>query len=204
MSHPNMASLRLDDDDDDEPTDTDLFASPSNTPAPSTAKPTTATKPTPQQSKPKQSKQDLLEARNAQLTAELARIRSINTTIESVTSSLLVAKSNMSTVHTTVNNASTLLATWTRILSQTEHNQRLVLNPAWQGATRDLEDAENEGLKRQVEVERRVLEEERRRVEEERRREEEERRKIVVMEARGGVGRRGSTRAGARSGYTGV
>lgn len=58
-----------------------------------------------------------------------------------------------------MNNASTLLNTWMRILSQTEHNQRLVLNPSWRGATQDLSDVENERLQRRQEKERRLAEE---------------------------------------------
>lgn len=46
-----------------------------------------------------------------------------------------------------------------RILSQTEHNQRLVLNPSWRGATQDLSDMENERLQRRQEKERKLVEE---------------------------------------------
>jgi hypothetical protein len=196
-----MASLRLADD-NDSTVDSDLFASPSTTPAPK------STNKTSQSHAPKQSKQDAEDARNAQLSAELERIREVNRVIEGVTASLTKAKENMSTVHQTVSNASTLLATWTRILSQTEHNQRLVLNPSWQGATQDLEDQENEGARRQVEEQRRAQEEVRRREEEQRRREEEERRQAMApaVGTRGGTRGRGSVRGAASSGrgYTGV
>ncbi|KAG0155108.1 hypothetical protein PDIDSM_681 [Penicillium digitatum] len=61
----------------------------------------------------------------------------------------------METVSQTVTSASTLLNTWTRILSQTEHNQRLILNPNWQGATQDVVDIENQAIQRQQAAERR-------------------------------------------------
>lgn len=66
-------------------------------------------------------------------------------------------------VSQTVTNASTLLNTWTSILSQTEHSQRLILNPNWKGATQDLQDIENDALQKQRAAERRAAEEERRR-----------------------------------------
>ncbi len=42
------------------------------------------------------------------------------------------------------------------MLSQTEHNQRLILNPDWKGTTQDLLDVESEALRRQQEAERRA------------------------------------------------
>jgi DASH complex subunit Duo1 len=79
------------------------------------------------------------------------------------------------TVSRTVTSASTLLNTWTRILSQTEHNQRLILNPNWRGASQDLADIENEAVLKAQAAERRAAEEERRREEARRRAEDEER-----------------------------
>jgi hypothetical protein len=64
----------------------------------------------------------------------------------------------LQSVNQTVNSASTLLNTWTRILSQTEHNQRLILNHAWQGASQDQADQEQEAYARQQATERRELE----------------------------------------------
>ncbi|KAF1826406.1 uncharacterized protein K489DRAFT_297619, partial [Dissoconium aciculare CBS 342.82] len=119
-------------------------------------------------------------AREAQLKAELERIREVNSVIEGVTASLQKAKGNMNSVHSTVNNASTLLGTWTRILSQTEHNQRLILNPQWKGATQDLEDIENEDIRRQHDAQRRAAEEQRKREEAQRRAEEEERQRAIA------------------------
>lgn len=104
-------------------------------------------------------------------------------------------------------NASTLLNTWTRILSQTEHNQRLILNPEWKGATQDLQDAENETLRRQQEAERRAADLERRREEARRKAEDAERQKLVAPSTRG-TGTRGArggrgrgTARGTSSGY---
>ncbi len=113
----------------------------------------------------------------------------------------------MQTVSKTVDNASALLNTWTRILSQTEHNQRLILNPDWKGATQDLVDLENETLQKQQEAERRAAEAERRREEAQRKAEDEERRRAAgtaTYSTTRGVGRgvtrgraRGVTRGGA-------
>src|SRR5687768_8101573 len=105
----------------------------------------------------------------------------------------------MQTVSKTVDNASTLLNTWTRILSQTEHNQRLILNPNWNGATQDLLDIEAEALQKQQEAERRAAEAERRREEARRKAEEEERKRAAgtsgtsASSTRGGIGRGGVT-----------
>jgi len=85
-----------------------------------------------------------------------------------------VALTSVQVVSNTVSNASTLLNTWTRILSQTEHNQRLILHPGWKGATEDLAEQEAEALERQRAAERRAAEEEQRREDLRRRREEEE------------------------------
>lgn len=104
----------------------------------------------------------------------------------------------------TVNNASTLLNTWTRILSQTEHNQRLLLDPGWKGTTEDLAEQEAEALQRQQEAERRAREEEQRREELRRRREEEETKRRLApgtRPIRGTASSRGTaSRARARAG----
>jgi len=167
---PDLENLELEDDAED------LFASPSNSGA-------TTQKHTPtsgSSSAQKQRARSKSEAREARLRAELERVKEVNRVIEGVTAALTKARDNMGTVQRTVENASTLLATWTRILSQTEHNQRLILNPNWHGTTQDLEDDENEGLRRQQEAERRVLEDQRRREETQRRAEEEERKRAMA------------------------
>lgn len=94
-------------------------------------------------------------------------------------------------VSRTVDSASTLLNTWTRILSQTEHNQRLILNPNWQGAVQDVADMENEELLKQQAAERRERELQQQREAAARRAEEEERKRALVAGTRG---TRGTTR----------
>jgi hypothetical protein len=179
---PDIARLRLQDDEED------LFASPDK----HTSK---ADDPSANKSARSENRHDIQEARDARLQAELERVREVNKVIEGVTASLQKAKANMGTVHQTVNNASTLLATWTRILGQTEHNQRLILNPQWQGATQDLEEMENEEMRRQVEAERRAVEEQRRRDEAQRKAEEDERKRAAAAAAPArGVSRTRSTR----------
>lgn len=81
------------------------------------------------------------------------------------------------TVDQTVGAASVLLNTWTKILSQTEHNQRLILDPTWQGATQDIADIEEETQAKQDAAERRALEEQERKADMARKAEEDERRR---------------------------
>ncbi len=158
---------------------------------------------------PPDTEEDHFAAHEASLRRELSSVRTMNQVISGVINSLEKAKSNMETVSATVSNASTLLSTWTRILSQTEHNQRRILDPRWQGASQDIADAENEVLLRRQEKERREAEEARREEARLREEEEEERRRLTEgpatkgPRARGrGVGR-GTGRAGG-NGYVGV
>ncbi|KAJ4381939.1 hypothetical protein N0V85_008639 [Neurospora sp. IMI 360204] len=121
-----------------------------------------------------------IESREAALQRELEGVRKINQVIEGVIGTLERAKGNMGTVNRTIHSASHLLTTWTRILSQTEHNQRLLLNPSWKGATADLIEIEAEALERQREAERKAAEVERKREEARRKAEEEaERRRLA-------------------------
>ncbi|CAO2648107.1 Nn.00g090290.m01.CDS01 [Neocucurbitaria sp. VM-36] len=150
------------------------------------------------------------EAREAALRRELESIRNVNKVIEGVVESLQKAKDNMATVSKTVQNASTLLQTWTRILSQTEHNQRLILNPQWQGASQDLIALEEEEAHRQQAVQRRAAEEQARK-EAAARKMEEERRRAEAAPKSGTRGRGRGTRARGTStttsntgGYVGV
>ncbi|KAF2727688.1 hypothetical protein EJ04DRAFT_581868 [Polyplosphaeria fusca] len=150
------------------------------------------------------------EAREAALRRELESVRNVNKVIEDVVDSLQKAKDNMDTVSKTVHNASTLLQTWTRILSQTEHNQRLILNPQWQGATQDLADIQSEEVMRQQAAERREAEDQARREAAARRADDERRRAEATSKtgtrgrgSRGGVRSRG-TASTASSGYVGV
>ncbi|KAK8194463.1 DASH complex subunit Duo1-domain-containing protein, partial [Phyllosticta paracitricarpa] len=145
------------------------------------------------------------EAREAALKRELDQVRSVNKVIEGVVESLEKARSNMNTVHHTVNSASTLLHTWTRILSATEHNQRLILSPNWQGASQDVADIEADELAARQAAERREREEVVRREAALRKAEEDERRRAEAAarptSATGTRGRRGGLRgrAGASS-----
>ncbi|EXJ83027.1 hypothetical protein A1O3_06844 [Capronia epimyces CBS 606.96] len=99
-------------------------------------------------------------AREENLHRELESVRQVNDAIEGVIQSLGKAKDNMTNVNDTVNAASTLLNTWTRILSQTEHNQRLILDPSWRGASQDIADIEEEISEKQRAADRREIEEE--------------------------------------------
>ncbi|KAM0463056.1 hypothetical protein ACHAPV_003181 [Trichoderma viride] len=143
--------------------------------------------------------------RDAMLKKELDGVRKINEVIEGVIGTLQRAGGNMESVSKTVSNASTLLNTWTRILSQTEHNQRLILDPAWKGATDDLAEIEAEALRKQQAAARKAAEEEERKEELRRRREEDEQRRKLPASAaargargapsgRGARGARGRTR----------
>lgn len=203
-STPDAGKLSLEDEDVE-----DLFASPESGATTQKHTPSSQASSAHKHSRSRQRQEETeAEARDARLRAELEKVREVNKVIEGVTASLSKAKENMETVNRTVHSASTLLATWTRILSQTEHNQRLILNPNWHGASQDLEDLENEDLRRQHEAERRVAEEQRRREEATRRAEEEERRKALASSTpgRGGSKTRGvrGTSSGTRGGYVGV
>lgn len=204
---PNLDSLSLSDTDADDTED--LFASPSVPPK----RPKVAQRPESSQAQaaaaPPEIEEDALAAHEVSLRRELSSLRSMNQVVSGVVESLEKAKSNMETVSATVSNASTLLNTWTRILSQTEHNQRLILNPQWQGASQDIADGENEEVLRRQERERREAEEARRAEAREREKEEEERRRMTEgavtkgSRARGRGSGRGPSRAGS-SGYVGV
>ena len=204
---PDLNSLSLSDSDADDTQD--LFASPSlptDKRRPGQRSENSTSQPA---AHPPDTEQDQVAAYEASLRRELSSVRTMNQVISGVVDSLEKAKSNMETVSATVSNASTLLTTWTRILSQTEHNQRLILNPQWQGASQDIADGENEILLRRQEKERREAEEARREEARAREREDEERRRLTEgpttkgPRGRGrGVGR-GVGRAGA-NGYVGV
>ncbi|RAL15558.1 uncharacterized protein BO97DRAFT_363263 [Aspergillus homomorphus CBS 101889] len=140
---------------------------------------------------------DRQEAREAALRSELESVRKINQVIEGLLGSLDRAKGNMDTVSQTLDSASTLLNTWTRILSQTEHNQRLILNPNWQGAVQDVADSEHEELLRQQAAERRERELQQQREAAARKAAEDERKRAAAASARG---TRGSSYGRVRSG----
>lgn len=229
--NPNLAALSLSDSDDDHLFDTPAARKPSSSNAHNTT-----TTPAPQ---PYTTPED----RDAALRAELSNIRTINTVIESIVSSLHTARANMDvrpfslrsfppsppistlptppifsplllitllqTVQTTLHSTSSLLQTYTRILSQTEHVHRLILDPSWNGASQDLLDVQEEELARQQAAERKAVEERERReqaarrVEEERRREAEKEKSVGRGRGRG-VGRGRIGAAGTGTSYVGV
>ena len=158
---------------------------------------------------PPDTEEDHTAAHEASLRRELASVRTMNQIISGVVDSLEKAKTNMETVSATVSNASNLLTTWTRILSQTEHNQRLILNSRWQGASQDIADGENEVILRRQEKERREAEQASREEARAKEKEEEDRRRMTEgpttkgPRGRGrGVGRAVGRAAG--NGYVGV
>ncbi|GAB7345741.1 hypothetical protein MBLNU457_4012t1 [Dothideomycetes sp. NU457] len=194
----DIGGLDLDDSDQE-----NLVDSPETRPKPSGTKTAngSAADPTPSRTRPSRFKDE--EAREIALRKELESVRNVNKVIENVIQSLEKSRNNMNTVHRSVQSASTLLNTWTRILSQTEHNQRLILNPNWHGATQDLEDMENESILRQQAAERRAVEEQMRREAAMRQAEEEERKRAVSTPSsrgtRGRVRTTGVTRGASSS-----
>ncbi|KAL8724535.1 MAG: hypothetical protein Q9166_007896 [cf. Caloplaca sp. 2 TL-2023] len=122
---------------------------------------------------------DSEEGRESALRKELAGIRNINQVIEGAVDSLQRAQGNMNT----------------------EHNQCLILNPSWHGATQDMADIENESLLKHQEKERRELEDLQRREAHARKAEEDERKKsenVGVKSSRGAIGSgRGTSRKGS-------
>ncbi|KAK4570395.1 hypothetical protein LTR86_002475 [Recurvomyces mirabilis] len=197
---PDLGQLSLDDH-----VDEDVFASPESG---ATTQKHTPSSNNPSAQKQGHNKSDTDSSREARLQSELGRLQEINRIITSVTGSLEKSRQNMGTVQQTVENASTLLGTWTRILSQTEYNQRLILNPNWHGASKDLEEMEGEEVRRREETERRGIEEQRRREEGLRRAEEDETRRAAAPAASAGTrgGRSRGTRGASTSGrgYVGV
>ncbi|QSZ30368.1 hypothetical protein DSL72_004891 [Monilinia vaccinii-corymbosi] len=191
MASPDIGKLDLSDSGNE-----DLFASPSK-PSKSNLKPPHKDA---DSSAPAHrsggSKYDTETAREAALQKELEGVRNINELIEGVLGSLDLAKGNMDTVSQTVTSASMLLNTWIRILSQTEHNQRLILNPNWRGASQDVADMENEQVLKAQAAERRVAEEERRREAARQRAEDEERQRQAGTTTRGTRGGRPRARGG--------
>ncbi|CAL3970881.1 hypothetical protein PZA11_007290 [Diplocarpon coronariae] len=198
MSIPDIGQLDLSESDHE-----DLFASPSRASKINQKKlPTKQAESNAPAQRNEESNYNTEQAREATLQRELESVRSINEVIEGVISSLETARGNMDKVSRTVTSASTLLNTWTRILSQTEHNQRLILNPNWQGASQDVADMENEVVMKAQAAERRAAEEERSREDARRRAEDEERQRQAGTTVRGarGRGRSRGTR-GSASGY---
>ncbi|PMB65309.1 hypothetical protein BM221_008665 [Beauveria bassiana] len=171
--------------DDSEYTESDIWASPQQTLHPKTPK-TPKTPRTPRTPAPEGPDRDTL------LRKELEGVKNVNQAIEGLIGTLQRAGGNMNT----------------------EHNQRLILDPRWKGTTEDLAEQEAEALQRQQEAERRAREEEQRREELRRRREEEETKRRLApgsrsirapASSRGSVSRaraRAGSRIGTASGYS--
>lgn len=157
-------------------------------------------------------------ARDVALHAQLQSVIKINSAVENIIKSLDKATTNMDILQNSVTSASSLLSTWTKILSQTEHNQRLLLDPEWPGATQDMEDMENLSIMRQQAAARKAADDQARRDEAQRRLAEEEARKSTTKSSARGragslVGRarakssgygRGSLTANTSAGHVGV
>jgi len=152
----DMGALRLNDSDSEGAYETPARATHYNGRSTATAAEATSSRAHP-------SKRDGDEARTAALQEELRSVRGVNRAIENIIESLNKSRDNMNAVHQSVQSASSLLEKWTRILSQTEHSQRLILDPNWHGATQDLEDMENESILKQQAAERRAADEQMRR-----------------------------------------
>ncbi|KAG6008731.1 hypothetical protein E4U21_003926 [Claviceps maximensis] len=177
--------------DDIEYTESDIWASPSRE-APLVARPKTPKTPKTPKNLAEEAPQPETASRDDVLRRELEGVRSVNESIEGLLDTLERAAGNIQVVAQTVSNASSLLNTWTRLLSQTEHNQRLILHPGWKGHTEDQAEQEAEALEKQRAAERKAAEEARRREELRRRREEEETvRRLAPSSSRGARGTRG-------------
>ncbi|EMR10845.1 hypothetical protein PNEG_00991 [Pneumocystis murina B123] len=88
-----------------------------------------------------------MSERDSMLLQELNGVKNLNKVIEKVICGLLKVQEDMEHVDKTVKDVDKLLEKWIKILNQTEHTQRLILNKKWHGATKDILDAENELLK---------------------------------------------------------
>ncbi|KAK9365577.1 DASH complex subunit Duo1-domain-containing protein [Lipomyces kononenkoae] len=80
---------------------------------------------------------DSAMTREDRLLQELEQVRSVNASVTAVLDAITVAESNLEKVVTTTRNVDSLLNLWMRILSQTEHTQRLIFDPKWEGVTKD-------------------------------------------------------------------
>ncbi|ANB15402.1 DASH complex subunit DUO1 [Sugiyamaella lignohabitans] len=104
--------------------------------------------------------------RQTALNAELDQVRQINGLVQDVLQSVNHTNSNLESALISSTNSNQLLDMWVRILSQTEHTQRLLSNRNWQGQTKDeqliaeraLEKARQEELERQKREQLRQLE----------------------------------------------
>ncbi|CAN6672180.1 hypothetical protein TRVA0_045S01244 [Trichomonascus vanleenenianus] len=105
--------------------------------------------------------------RNRILEAELEQVRQVNDVMEGVIESIETAELNLGTVLQTAKNADKLLDMWIKIMSQTEHTQKLLFTPQWQGSTKDDELQHEREIILAQKREQQRLEQERKRKEEE-------------------------------------
>ncbi|KAL1408439.1 hypothetical protein Q8F55_005251 [Vanrija albida] len=76
-------------------------------------------------------------SRDERLRASLAELRAMNGVFDGFLTSLENAKAHNERLATRVNETRTLLDTYVRLVGQTHHTQRLLLNPKWTGAAGD-------------------------------------------------------------------
>lgn len=80
---------------------------------------------------------------------ELAQVQRLNGVMRRTINTCDRAAGNMEMLLQTVGNADRLLDMWTRMLSQAEYTQRLLLDERWEGASKDAADMEAEAMARQ-------------------------------------------------------
>ncbi|KAG0362439.1 hypothetical protein BGZ54_008631, partial [Gamsiella multidivaricata] len=66
---------------------------------------------------------------------ELEEIRQLNKAFETIDQSMTEARDKLKTFYKTADETNTLLDMWIRVLSQTEHTQKLLQDTAWDGYT---------------------------------------------------------------------
>ncbi|KAA8916553.1 hypothetical protein TRICI_001307 [Trichomonascus ciferrii] len=115
------------------------------------------------------------EERQQTLEAELEQVRQTNDVMDGVNEAIEKAENDLDVVLNTVQNTDKLLDMWVKILSQTEHTQKLLFDSNWQGLTRDDElQAEREAALARKREQERILQEKRQQQDAIRRKKEEE------------------------------
>ncbi|KAF9119549.1 hypothetical protein BGW39_000230, partial [Mortierella sp. 14UC] len=69
------------------------------------------------------------------LLTELEETRRLVKTFDAIDTSMAEARDKLKTFYKTADETNTLLDMWIRVLSQTEHTQKLLQDPAWEGQT---------------------------------------------------------------------
>lgn len=115
------------------------------------------------------------EERQQTLEAELEQVRQTNDVMEGMNEAIEKAENDLDVVLNTVQTTDKLLDMWVKILSQTEHTQKLLFDSNWQGLTRDDElQAEREAALARKQEQDRILREKRQQQDAIRRKKEEE------------------------------